>query len=118
MSCLGSVKAGKRATYNSVLTGPTLEIQHGGSTPVHLHYGKRKREESKPSKHLNFKSSQGAFARRKRCTVREDLRITGFWDLSQISALAQQKVITFPLTFRRLDPPGPAFLGSQSLGCL
>lgn len=29
MSCLGSVKAGERATYNSVLISPTLEIQHG-----------------------------------------------------------------------------------------
>lgn len=39
--------------------------------------------------------------KKKRCTLKEDSRFTGFWDLRQISTCAQRKVITVPLTCRK-----------------
>lgn len=58
-----------------------------------------------------FNQSMEPFARRKRCIVKVDSRITGFWDLRQISTLAQQKIITVPLTSgSRFDPSGLSFL--------
>lgn len=58
-----------------------------------------------------FNHSMEPFARRKRCIVKVDSRITGFWDLRQISTLAQQKIITVPLTSgNRFDPSGLSFL--------
>lgn len=41
--------------------------------------------------------------------MKEDSRITGFWDLRQISALAQQKVITVPLTLSKIKPSWACF---------
>lgn len=68
-----------------------------------------KREISLSTSALN--QSMEPFARRKRCIMKVDSRITGFWDLRQISTLAEQKIITVPLTSgSRFDPSGLSFL--------